>query len=75
MEFVWHFLVIVLVNANVKGIIALNISWLQNHSGWKNSSWKGLHGGPQSNLVLKAGPTLKSFIYKVVLPYTSRLEQ
>lgn len=31
MEFVWGFLMILLANTNVKGIIALNILCLQNH--------------------------------------------
>jgi len=30
-EFIWHFLMIVLANTDIKGIIALHILCLQNH--------------------------------------------
>lgn len=73
MEFVWHFPMIVLVDANVKGAFEFNIFCLQSHK--TNLTWKRLHCSPHSNLLLKAGPVPKSFIYKVLLPYISHLEQ
>lgn len=36
---------------------------------------EGTPRGPQSNLPLKAGLASKSFIFKVLLPYLSALDQ
>lgn len=72
MAFVWHFLIIVLANTYIKGIIALKIVCLQNHG--KIQAGRDFYRSP-SNLLLKAGLASKSLVFKVLLPYLSTLDQ